>query len=242
MRKGFTLIELLVVIAIISILASILFPVFARAREKGRQAACLSNDKQIALGVLQYAQDYDEHLPKFWYQTSTLASDTVYWSHEILPYIRNTQIFTCPSQVIAPSAADVASLGGMTNAMLCGTNYGLCGGVRGWNTAGGIAGWGTVSNGLSNYIGSSSLDRLVDASAMAMIGDIIRPCPDSGRDYPEFCYYDADSGASPLADKMMADRHNGGANIAFFDGHAKWSNRAALQRSWFVYPQQSSGE
>ena len=62
MRKGFTLIELLVVIAIIAILAAILFPVFAKAREKARQTSCLSNVKQIALGMLMYAQDYDERL------------------------------------------------------------------------------------------------------------------------------------------------------------------------------------
>ena len=63
MRRGFTLIELLVVIAIIAILAAILFPVFARAREKARQTACLNNVKQLSLAVMQYTQDYDEILP-----------------------------------------------------------------------------------------------------------------------------------------------------------------------------------
>ena len=67
-RRGFTLIELLVVIAIIAILAAILFPVFARAREKARQASCSSNQKQIALGILMYAQDYDEAFPGFYYK------------------------------------------------------------------------------------------------------------------------------------------------------------------------------
>ncbi|MCD6351947.1 MAG: prepilin-type N-terminal cleavage/methylation domain-containing protein, partial [Armatimonadetes bacterium] len=65
MRRGFTLIELLVVIGIIAILAAILFPVFARAREKARQASCLSNLKQLALGFLMYIQDYDERLPRY---------------------------------------------------------------------------------------------------------------------------------------------------------------------------------
>ncbi len=68
-RKGFTLIELLVVIAIIAILAAILFPVFARAREKARQTSCLSNLKQLSLGVLMYAQDYDERLPMLYFNT-----------------------------------------------------------------------------------------------------------------------------------------------------------------------------
>ena len=69
MRRAFTLIELLVVIAIIAILAAILFPVFAKAREKARQSSCLSNTKQLALGMLQYTQDYDERL--IWYVNST---------------------------------------------------------------------------------------------------------------------------------------------------------------------------
>jgi len=66
MRKGFTLIELFVLIAIIGILAAILFPVFARAREKARQASCLSNIKQLALGMLMYVEDYDERAARYW--------------------------------------------------------------------------------------------------------------------------------------------------------------------------------
>ena len=86
MRKGFTLIELLVVIAIIAILAAILFPVFAKAREKARQTSCLSNLKQIGLGLLMYIQDYDEMTP-------TGGTYTVL-TH---PYTKNWQIFDCPS-------------------------------------------------------------------------------------------------------------------------------------------------
>ncbi|MFO7947149.1 MAG: DUF1559 domain-containing protein [Armatimonadota bacterium] len=95
-KKGFTLIELLVVIAIIAILAAILFPVFARAREKARQSACLSNVKQIMLGIMQYTQDYDEMMPTCWTGESDYL--TPYWYHKIEPYVKNTQIFTCPSE------------------------------------------------------------------------------------------------------------------------------------------------
>jgi len=104
-RKGFTLIELLVVIAIIAILAAILFPVFAKAREKARQSACTSNLKQIGLGLMQYAQDYDETLPFLYQYVGAASSDTVpmngqiarVWILEIMPYVKNNQIFECPS-------------------------------------------------------------------------------------------------------------------------------------------------
>jgi prepilin-type N-terminal cleavage/methylation domain-containing protein/prepilin-type processing-associated H-X9-DG protein len=87
-RNGFTLIELLVVIAIIAILAAILFPVFAQAREKARQATCLSNNKQIALGVMMYTQDYDETLPLGAYDTLPNVPVTM-WYDVIEPYVKS---------------------------------------------------------------------------------------------------------------------------------------------------------
>jgi len=91
---GFTLIELLVVIAIIAILAAILFPVFARARENARKATCQSNLKQISMGLLQYAQDYDECLP-FLYQSATSPRTGLIQITQ--PYIKNWQVHDCPS-------------------------------------------------------------------------------------------------------------------------------------------------
>jgi prepilin-type N-terminal cleavage/methylation domain-containing protein len=101
-RRAFTLIELLVVIAIIAILAAILFPVFAQARAKARQTMCLSNTKQIGLGLMQYVQDYDETYPMSRYggpgsgifegQTNTPS-----WPILILPYVKNVGVFACPS-------------------------------------------------------------------------------------------------------------------------------------------------
>jgi len=95
MKKGFTLIELLVVIAIIAILAAILFPVFARAREKARQTSCLSNLKQLSLGVLMYAQDYDETMP--YAVIGVMGGNMDFVLDTIAPYTNNKQIELCPS-------------------------------------------------------------------------------------------------------------------------------------------------
>jgi prepilin-type N-terminal cleavage/methylation domain-containing protein/prepilin-type processing-associated H-X9-DG protein len=93
MKRGFTLIELLVVIAIIAILAAILFPVFARAREKARQTACLSNVKQISLAILMYVQDYDEQTPPG-YDMGSPRSGLIQTTQ---PYTKNYQVHDCPS-------------------------------------------------------------------------------------------------------------------------------------------------
>src|SRR5690606_17877441 len=108
-KNAFTLIELLVVIAIISILAAILFPVFARARENARRTSCLSNLKQIGLGIMMYVQDYDEKYPP--YQTPNAATppggwqsnwqentaEVWIWQQIIQPYTKSMQVFVCPS-------------------------------------------------------------------------------------------------------------------------------------------------
>ena len=109
-RKGFTLIELLVVIAIIAILAAILFPVFAKAREKARMTSCMSNMKQLALGVLMYVQDYDSRYPPLrTYWTGGAHADPTrvcdFWVEGVQPYVKNWQLFICPS-------ADGAATGG----------------------------------------------------------------------------------------------------------------------------------
>jgi prepilin-type N-terminal cleavage/methylation domain-containing protein/prepilin-type processing-associated H-X9-DG protein len=116
-RSGFTLIELLVVIAIIAILAAILFPVFARARENARRSSCMSNLKQIGLGLMQYTQDYDEKLPVAG-TTPTYGGEErnddgsiqrASWRQKIYPYVKSTQLFSCPSN---PNNSKVADNGG----------------------------------------------------------------------------------------------------------------------------------
>ena len=102
-RRGFTLIELLVVIAIIAILAAILFPVFAQARAKARQAVCVSNVKQLGLGFMMYVQDYDENYP-FWQWGASYVSGsptpnnfTSIWFNAIYPYVKNAGVYACPN-------------------------------------------------------------------------------------------------------------------------------------------------
>jgi len=106
-RSGFTLIELLVVIAIIAILAAILFPVFAKAREKARQASCLSNVKQFNVAILSYAQDYDETLPM---STTLTGSGAMTLADMVQPYCKNQQIIFCPSD--RTGAVEIANVFG----------------------------------------------------------------------------------------------------------------------------------
>jgi prepilin-type N-terminal cleavage/methylation domain-containing protein/prepilin-type processing-associated H-X9-DG protein len=103
-KTGFTLIELLVVIAIIAILAAILFPVFAQAREKARAISCLSNTKQIGLGLAMYTQDYDEQMPAAFAGVAAVNNgtcSTIAYEDQIAPYIKNKALYVCPSDSLS---------------------------------------------------------------------------------------------------------------------------------------------
>jgi len=110
-RSGFTLIELLVVIAIIAILASIMFPVFSKTREKARMSSCQNNMKQIVLSIKMYTQDHDDSYPIGYYQYPSNLSQRVYWTDALMPYMKNVQQFVCPSDKHNMGAPDSISFG-----------------------------------------------------------------------------------------------------------------------------------
>jgi len=195
-RKGFTLIELLVVIAIIAILAAILFPVFARAREKARQASCLNNVKQLALAVQMYAQDYDDCLNH--YRHESPGNTSITWQHMIYPYIQNEQIYLCPSG--APSASARR------------THYGWNYRYIGWAGKG-----GTAAN------AAFSLAQFTHPAETICIGER------NVRGWGGVVYVPSQDTLWP--DNNPGDVHNGGANYAFIDGHAKWLSQNDAMRS-----------
>ena len=196
--RGFTLIELLVVIAIIAILAAILFPVFAKAREKARQASCQSNLKQLALAARMYVQDYDEK----WAAWDVGASSPVqpppdtnrnFWRFQYQPYIKNWQVFVCPS----------ASVGDMSNINTQGTSaYGQNESVRG------------LADG-----------ALRAPAELLILADAIHWDATYGRvAYANIC--GAQCNTDRCLDSNC--RHNSGEDIAFADGHVKWMNGSAI--------------
>ncbi|HEY3298299.1 MAG TPA: DUF1559 domain-containing protein, partial [Armatimonadota bacterium] len=118
-RTGFTLIELLVVIAIIAILAAILFPVFAKAREKARSATCLSNLKQMGLGFAQYMSDYDQTYPPAKFDSGVVSPNSYYdfsiWWYQLLdPYVKSKKIYQCPSDQRKLGLAEIDITAGYT--------------------------------------------------------------------------------------------------------------------------------
>ena len=221
-KRGFTLIELLVVIAIIAILAAILFPVFARAREKARQTACLSNIKQISLAVEMYTTDYDELMP---YVTScNAAEETKHAAAEaqgkIHPYIKNAQIWQCPS-----------AGRGMTLVANPGRNGGVAQTADGnWTFplefAGILLTYGSTEPVMVN-MGCSwtghplKLSKIRAPATLTCFTEspILSNCGCMRAVWPEGCCAYRDNPDQRIDDNT---RHNGGNNLAFCDGHAKW--------------------
>src|SRR5713226_5188933 len=113
-RFAFTLIELLVVIAIIAILAAILFPVFAQARERARMTACVSNMRQIGSGLMMYVQDYDEAFPFCRFHVDQTGQPVYVWRNAIRPYLKSLDVLGCPSN---PYSRGTPGVGKSLNAM-----------------------------------------------------------------------------------------------------------------------------
>ena len=207
-KSAFTLIELLVVIAIIAILAAILFPVFARARENARRSSCTSNLKQIGLGVLQYIQDYDENFPlAVTGSTSTTSTPPVGWADSIQPYLKSTQIYQCPSE---PSEADPdPTAAGYSD------YWYNCGLSRSNNTFG-------------NSNTSVSAAEVTNASLTVMNGDgasgtaRYRCDGVSSSTSATVSVPGAANGTSYAQSGAIVDRHLEGCVFSFADGHVKW--------------------
>jgi prepilin-type N-terminal cleavage/methylation domain-containing protein/prepilin-type processing-associated H-X9-DG protein len=196
-RRGFTLIELLVVIAIIAILAAILFPVFAKAREKARQTSCLANVKQIALGLIMYAQDYDERF-------MNVRQGPGGWNQDVQPYVKNWQLMVCPStdaylRTCGPTTGHGnASAAPASNPLGTGVyegGYMMCG----WEQCC----WPGVK--LGAFTAPSQTYLIVEGDCMG-------------------AYWGAfHTDGAPWAHHKY--RHNDGLNVAYVDGHAKWTNK-----------------
>ncbi len=201
-RRGFTLIELLVVIAIIAILAAILFPVFAKAREKAYQTSCLSNMKQLGLAAIMYAADYDDHI--VWFGIVTGGS-WHYWPDLIQPYLRNYEMLWCPS--------------------LDATNrYGSYGKNMWPHACNRDAGFDYyISTGCVGQRATKYGDVARPAESMLFVEDDPPRC-----NCYSVCPMCALRQGRPLSDPTYwmhgawADRHNNGQNTAYYDGHAKW--------------------
>ncbi len=195
-RRGFTLIELLVVIAIIAILAAILFPVFAKAREKARQSSCASNAKQISLAVHQYTQDYDEKL------VVNFDTSGGHTAVELLrPYIKNEQIWVCPSIGATPWPRGTGCTQWISS------TYTWTHSIMGSSLANFTQPANTIVT-AEAYVGCA-LNFFANANPWtALHDDTKHNLARKGYDGPEI--------------------HNGGANCSFIDGHVKWTKREVL--------------
>jgi len=225
--KGFTLIELLVVIAIIAILAAILFPVFAKVREKARQTSCLSNEKQLGLAFMQYSQDNDERFYTGLPSRESYGEGTG-WGGSVYPYIKSTSVFVCPDDQTAPYFGGAVPVSYVFNGQqIC--RPAANGGINGSTTAYtapavtvllcegfGMQGAVTVpgENWPANAWCSASTDGIETYN-----------CANNGAGWPtmQFGYLGPGyTGRNWNTYSALVGVHTGGANFLMADGHAKW--------------------
>lgn len=209
-KKGFTLIELLVVIAIIAILAAILFPVFAKAREKARQTSCLSNEKQIALSILMYTGDYDDTFPPAtmpYYSYAYLPDGDAAYANGVKgllldPYMKSAKVLTCPSSSGVGFGPSWVGPGDLhityaLNGWLCGNPY-------------------AQPNGLTPV----SLSAVKSPANVLLLSEYF----DSGAYTLTVIGWNhlASSYWAGYPEEASLKRHNEGMNIALADGHVRW--------------------
>ncbi len=247
-RSGFTLIELLVVIAIIAILAAILFPVFAKAREKARQTADLSNIKQVGLGFLQYLQDYDELLPHGIFPGSG-AYAGVGWAGEIYPYVKSAGVYHCPDD---PNTQSVVA--GVT---LYPVSYALNLGVVDNNSK------PVLLNDFANVTDIILLDEVQGSSGVNLTSPVEAGGIKSPVDFSDNLTFADSNGNQACCDHnvykytigRMGDRnhspgsldslnngvetpggrHSDGVNWLMVDGHAKWLRGTSVGTRYIGY-------
>ncbi|HEY0073589.1 MAG TPA: DUF1559 domain-containing protein [Abditibacteriaceae bacterium] len=238
LKSAFTLIELLVVIAIIALLAAILFPVFGRARENARKTSCANNLKQLGLGMMQYVSDNDGVYPFF--STSGVtgyvappelaalpggSSTDIKWSHLIYPYVKNTQIYLCPSRNGARTMGRNVTYGMNFHYLSysrSGTSFYVANETDLQNPAEMIALADSQGTGAGAYLKDGEAN---DTARELNHGYSIDPARGTAADLPT----NHTSSTGGLF-SLISTRHLDGGNVAFADGHVKWMKREALMK------------
>jgi prepilin-type N-terminal cleavage/methylation domain-containing protein/prepilin-type processing-associated H-X9-DG protein len=222
-RRGFTLIELLVVIAIIAILAAILFPVFARARENARRTSCLSNQKQLGLGFLQYFQDYDERFPLLGKKlgADALAPSYTSWVFTMQPYIKSTQLLRCPNDT---SSTWVPEGRYFDSTIVAPNNRRTSYKLNGY-----------LPEGNSTAVQGGNFPHLASIQKPSEVIFLAESPDNSNGPYFHAHVYDPPSTSHWLPalnrpDDLAYARHLEGANYTYLDGHAKWHR---WEQVWF---------
>ena len=233
-RTGFTLIELLVVIAIISILAAILFPVFARARENARRASCMSNLKQMGLATMMYVQDYDEKYPR----SLTLPSPATqlppdgyywvagdwFWPQLLYPYTKSTQVVMCPSAPVVPfntSGKPVPFYGSYGANVMLFAYY-----------SSPVVSMASVQSPASTYMFMDGSIVYMAPANVTVVHNITNPngqywyLPGTGPGSQDNLTKGGTAwttlGLGNMDKDFASGRHFGGVNVTFADGHVKW--------------------